>query len=107
SCRAIAVEPDPLRRERIERNAAALGVPALQVVAGRAPEALAGLAGPDAVFVGGGATRPGVLEACRAALRPGGRLVVHAVTLQTELALGAAYREHGGELSRIHVEHAA
>jgi precorrin-6Y C5,15-methyltransferase (decarboxylating) len=107
SCRAIAVEADPLRCERIERNAAALGVPALQVVPGRAPEALAGLPAPDAVFVGGGATRPGVLDACRAALRPGGRLVVHAVTLQTELALGAAYRDHGGELTRIHVEHAA
>jgi precorrin-6Y C5,15-methyltransferase (decarboxylating) len=107
SCRAVAVEADPLRCAGIERNARALGVPTLRVVHGHAPEALAGLPTPDAVFVGGGATGPGVLAACRAALRPGGRLVVHGVTLQTELLLGAAHRDHGGELTRIHIEHAA
>ncbi|MGQ4271356.1 cobalamin biosynthesis bifunctional protein CbiET, partial [Nocardiopsis changdeensis] len=82
-------------------------VPGLRVVHGRAPEALAGLPAPDAVFVGGGATRPGVLGACLEALRPGGRLVVHGVTLETERLLGEAHREHGGELTRIAVETAA
>lgn len=107
TCRAVAVEADPVRSERIARNAAALGVPGLAVVTGTAPDALAGLPPPDAVFVGGGVSRPGVLAACRAALRPGGRLVAHGVTLQTEALLGAAYREHGGELVRIQVERAA
>ncbi len=59
---------------------------------------------PDAVFVGGGASDPGVLDAVWAALRPGGRMVANAVTLETELALGAAWSAHGGEMTRIGVE---
>jgi precorrin-6Y C5,15-methyltransferase (decarboxylating) len=107
TCRAVAVESDPGRAARIGRNAATLGVPTLQVVEGTAPEALADLPPPDAVFVGGGATRAGVLPACLAALRPGGRLVAHGVTLETETLLARLYGEHGGELTRISVEHAA
>ncbi|MEP9365450.1 precorrin-6y C5,15-methyltransferase (decarboxylating) subunit CbiE [Nocardioides sp. CN2-186] len=104
TCTATAVEASPERAERIARNAGALGVPGLDVVMGKAPDALAGLPAPDAVFVGGGATAPGVIDTCLAALRPGGRLVVHGVTLETEQLLAAAYAEHGGELTRISVE---
>ncbi|GAA2724797.1 precorrin-6y C5,15-methyltransferase (decarboxylating) subunit CbiE [Actinocorallia aurantiaca] len=107
SCRTIAVESHPDRARRIETNAAALGVPGLRVVHGRAPEALDGLEAPDAVFVGGGATREGVLDRCWKALRPGGRLVVHGVTLQTEVLLADKYRELGGELVRLSVEQLA
>lgn len=106
SCRTVAVESDPERAARVARNAARLGVPSLEVVHGRAPDALAGLPAPDAVFVGGGATRPGVLDACLDALRPGGRLVVHGVTVETEVLLAARHAAHGGELTRIAVEHA-
>lgn len=104
SCTATAVEAHPERAARIGRNAGRLGVPGLDVVTGRAPDALAGLPAPDAVFVGGGATRPGVLDACLGALRPGGRIVVHGVTLETEHLLADAHRRHGGELTRIAVE---
>ncbi|RKN04640.1 precorrin-6y C5,15-methyltransferase (decarboxylating) subunit CbiE [Streptomyces radicis] len=107
TCRASAVESAPERAARIRRNAGRLGVPTLTVVEGSAPEALAGLPTPDAVFVGGGATRAGVVDACLGALRPGGRLVVHGVTLETERVLADAYRLHGGELSRVAVESAA
>ncbi|WP_235561909.1 precorrin-6y C5,15-methyltransferase (decarboxylating) subunit CbiE [Marmoricola sp. Leaf446] len=107
TCRTVAVEAHPERAARVARNAAALGVPGVVVVEGRAPDALAGLEAPDAVFVGGGATRPGVLEACLEALRPGGRLVVHGVTLETETLLATAYAAHGGELTRHAVETAA
>lgn len=103
---AVAIESDPERAARIARNARALGVPRLQVVEGRAPGALAGLPDPDAVFIGGGATEPGLLEACRAALRSGGRLVVHGVTHQTEALLIEAHERLGGELTRISVEQA-
>ena len=106
-CTATAVESHPERAARIERNAGRLGVPGLSVVTGRAPDALTGLPAPHAVFVGGGATRPGVLDACLRALPPGGRLVVHGVTLETEHLLGDAYGRHGGELTRIAVETAA
>ncbi|WP_327344884.1 precorrin-6Y C5,15-methyltransferase (decarboxylating) subunit CbiT [Mycolicibacter icosiumassiliensis] len=107
TCRAVAVEANGTRAQRISDNACNLGVPALQVVHGAAPQVLADLPAPDAVFIGGGLSRAGVLAACLAALAPGGRLVAHGVTLETEALLAAAYREHGGELTRIQVEHAA
>ncbi|MFH9420413.1 precorrin-6y C5,15-methyltransferase (decarboxylating) subunit CbiE [Streptomyces sp. NPDC017529] len=106
TCRAVAVERDAVRAGRITRNADALGVPALRVVTGPAPEALAGLPAPDAVFVGGGLTAPGLLEACWAALPPGGRLVANTVTLESEALLADWYRRHGGELVRLAVAHA-
>jgi precorrin-6Y C5,15-methyltransferase (decarboxylating) len=107
TCRAIAVESREDRAKRISSNATALGVPGLVVVAGHAPEALAGLEVPDAIFVGGGATEPGLLDACWDALAPGGRIVVHGVTLETENVLAGRYAAVGGELSRLHIEHAA
>jgi precorrin-6Y C5,15-methyltransferase (decarboxylating) len=107
TCRSVAVEADPDRADRIGRNAERLGVPALEVVRGRAPGVLADLPAPDAVFVGGGATADGVLDTCLGAMRPGGRMVVHGVTLETEALLAERYATHGGELTRIHVERAA
>lgn len=107
SCRAVAVESHPERAARIGRNAARLGVPGLEVVEGRAPEALEGLPAPDAVFVGGGVTVPGVLAACWSALRPGGRLVVNAVTLESETWVARWRTEVGGELTRLQVSQAS
>lgn len=104
SCTATAVEADPERAARIGRNARRLGVPHLRIVTGRAPEALEALDPPDAIFVGGGATRPGLLDRCLTMLPTGGRLVVHGVTLETERLLGQAHTAHGGELTRIAVE---
>ncbi|WP_229323770.1 precorrin-6y C5,15-methyltransferase (decarboxylating) subunit CbiE [Streptomyces sp. UNOC14_S4] len=106
SCRAVAVERDPVRAGRIARNAGALGVPALRVVTGAAPASLAGLPVPDAVFVGGGLTAPGLLAACWEALPEGGRLVANTVTLESEALLTEWYRRHGGELTRLAVAHA-
>ena len=103
-CTAVAIERDPARAARITANAARLGVPAVSVVTGAAPSALAGLRTPDAIFVGGGATVPGVLDISWEALAPGGRMVVHAVTLETEEVLLAQFRRHGGELIRLHVD---
>jgi precorrin-6Y C5,15-methyltransferase (decarboxylating) len=107
TCAAVAVEADEVRAGRIAANAEVLGVPALRVVEGRAPEALTGLPTPDVVFIGGGVTNPGVLDACWAALRPGGRLVANAVTLEAEAVLVAGRADHGGELTRLEVARAA
>ena len=107
TCRAVAVESDEPRAGRIVANAEALGVPTLKVVWGRAPDALAGLPAPDAVFIGGGITSPGVLDACWAGLRPGGRLVANAVTLEAEALVIAGRAAHGGDLTRIEVSRAA
>ncbi|WP_306318353.1 MULTISPECIES: precorrin-6y C5,15-methyltransferase (decarboxylating) subunit CbiE [unclassified Streptomyces] len=106
SCRAYAVERDAERAARIERNAARLGVPGLTVVTGPAPAALTELPPPDAVFIGGGLTAPGLLDACWAALAPGGRLVANTVTLESEALLADRYRRHGGELVKLSVAHA-
>ncbi len=106
SLRAIAIEAQAERAARIRRNAASLGVASLEIVQGSAPQALAGLPTPDAVFVGGGASDKGVLDAALAALRGGGRLVVNAATLQTEALLLARYSELGGELIRIAIARA-
>jgi precorrin-6Y C5,15-methyltransferase (decarboxylating) len=104
---AIAIEPRDDRADRAARNAAALGVPdRLTVVRDSAPAALEGLAAPDAVFVGGGVTTPGLLERCWDALQGGGRLVANAVTLESEQALHAARAARGGELVKIEIAHA-
>jgi precorrin-6Y C5,15-methyltransferase (decarboxylating) len=101
SCRAIAIESDPERAARIGRNAEALGVPGLRRVNARAPAALAELPTPDAIFIGGGLTAEGMLDTAWAALRPGGRLVANAVTLESEALLAQWYVLHGGELIRV------
>jgi precorrin-6Y C5,15-methyltransferase (decarboxylating) len=101
SMRAIAVESVPGRAARIARNAATLGVPDLHVIEGHAPAALIGLDPPDAVFVGCGASDAAILDAAVAALRAGGRLVVNAVTLESEAALLARHAAEGGDLTRI------
>ncbi|WP_435172382.1 precorrin-6y C5,15-methyltransferase (decarboxylating) subunit CbiE [Actinacidiphila sp. bgisy145] len=107
SCRAVSVERDPVRAARITANADRLGVPALRVAVGAAPAALAELPVPDAVFVGGGLTAPGLLDTCWDALPAGGRLVANTVTLESEALLAAHYRRRGGELVRLSVAHAA
>jgi precorrin-6Y C5,15-methyltransferase (decarboxylating) len=104
--RAIAIERRPDRSARIRANALRLGVPALDVIEGRAPDVVPDLEPPDAVFVGGGASAPGVLAACWGALRPGGRIVANAVTLEGEQALQAARSGFGGSLLRLAVSHA-
>jgi precorrin-6B C5,15-methyltransferase / cobalt-precorrin-6B C5,C15-methyltransferase len=106
SARAIAIERREDRAERARRNAGSLGVPSLEVVIGDAPAVLEGLAQPDAVFIGGGLTAPGLLERCWAALGPGGRIVANAVTLEGEQVLAVARSAHGGELVRIEIGHA-
>jgi precorrin-6Y C5,15-methyltransferase (decarboxylating) len=105
--RAVAIEQQAERAERIRRNAAAFGVPGLEIIEGPAPAALAGLPSPDAVFVGGGASDSGVLDTAARALRSGGRLVVNAVTLETEALLIARHAVLGGELIRIAISRAA
>ncbi len=104
--RAIAIEARADRADRILANAAALGVPQIEVVTGTAPAAFADLPQPQAIFVGGGASDPKLLDAAFAALAPGGRLVVNAVTLETEAELSHRFKAQGGELLRIEISRA-
>ncbi len=104
--RAVAIEANPVRAARAARNALSLGVPALEVVTGRAPGAFRDLGTPDAIFIGGGASAPGAIEAAVAALPAGGRLVVNAVTLETQAVLVEERAKRGGDLIQISVAHA-
>lgn len=106
SCRAIAIEERSDRAACIRRNAALLGTPGLKLVEGNAPAALDGLPQPDAVFIGGGASVAGVFETCWGALKPAGRLVVNAVSLETEALLLRRFAAYGGDLRRISIERA-
>jgi len=106
SLSAAAIERRSDRAARIRRNANAFGVPDLQVIEAAAPQALNNLPPPNAIFIGGGATSPGLIETARAALLPNGRLVVNAVTLETEVVLLNAHAQHGGTMTRVEIHHA-
>jgi precorrin-6Y C5,15-methyltransferase (decarboxylating) len=103
--RAIGIEPRADRRAMAAANALALGTPKLVIIDGTAPAALEGLDPPDAIFIGGGLSQ-GVFEAAWDALRPLGRLVANAVTLESEATLMALHAAHGGELVKIMVHRA-
>ncbi|WP_433615534.1 precorrin-6y C5,15-methyltransferase (decarboxylating) subunit CbiE [Dactylosporangium sp. CA-139114] len=107
ACHAVAFERDEDRAGRIRRNAETFGVPGLRLVLGSAPAVLAGQPRPDAIFIGGGFTAPGVFDACWSALRPGGRLVVNAVTIESERLVAELQQRYGGELTRLAVHRAA
>lgn len=103
-CRAISIEQHSHRLQFIADNMAALGTPHLQLVQGKAPAALTDLPTPDAIFIGGGVTAPGLLATCWTALRSGGRLVANAVTVESELQLLQLHQQVGGELTRIAIQ---
>ena len=98
SCWAVAFESDALRRDRIAANARTFGVDIR--VLGEAPESFEGVC-PDVIFVGGGLTRDGLVEECLARLPAGGRIVVNAVTVESEALLMSWYARLGGELRRF------
>lgn len=102
---AIGIEPRADRRTFAANNALALGVPKLELIDGMVPQALDGLKSPDAIFIGGGLSVE-TFQACWDALRPLGRLVVNAVTLESEAILLDLFKTHGGEMARIQISRA-
>ncbi|HZA10773.1 precorrin-6y C5,15-methyltransferase (decarboxylating) subunit CbiE [Mycobacterium sp.] len=102
-CTAVAFERDEQRRARIAHNAAAFG--ANIDVRGPAPDAFDGATDPAAIFVGGGLTEPGLLDACFDRLGIGGRLVANAVTAESEAVVAQWHARLGGELRRYQHYH--
>jgi precorrin-6B C5,15-methyltransferase / cobalt-precorrin-6B C5,C15-methyltransferase len=98
-CTAVAFERDETRRNNVGLNAAAHGVSV--ELRGEAPDGFAGAAAPAAIFVGGGLTQAGLLDACLERLPAGGRLVTNAVTVESEAAVAQAYSRLGGKLQRF------
>ncbi|MDZ8049975.1 MAG: precorrin-6y C5,15-methyltransferase (decarboxylating) subunit CbiE [Aulosira sp. ZfuVER01] len=105
-CRAIAIEQNSSRLRYIADNAAALGVPNLQIIQGKAPNALKDLPQPDAIFIGGGVTAAGLFDICWSALKPGGRLVANVVTIEGEQTLFKWYEQVGANFTRIAIQRA-
>ena len=103
--RAIGIEPRADRRALAAANALALGTPRLELIDGVVPAALDGLDPPDAVFIGGGLSQE-VFDAAWTALRPLGRLVANAVTLESEATLLKLHKKHGGQLVKLSVARA-
>jgi precorrin-6B C5,15-methyltransferase / cobalt-precorrin-6B C5,C15-methyltransferase len=103
SCTAVAFERDERRRLNVGFNAAAFGVSI--DVRGEAPDAFAVAEAPSAIFIGGGLTKPGLLDACLDNLPANGRLVANAVTVESEALLAQAYSRLGGELRRFQHYH--
>ncbi|MFD4367494.1 precorrin-6y C5,15-methyltransferase (decarboxylating) subunit CbiE [Rhodococcus sp. NPDC058521] len=105
-CRAVCFERKDSRVEQIRANAHRLGVPSL-VSAGEVPDAFNSLSSatsvPDAIFVGGGVTQDRLLDHCWRRLPVGGRMVVNAVTAESEATLLAWYGAHGGTLRKFQV----
>lgn len=100
---AICFERVEERLEMIAKNRTALGVPSLEILAGEAMESIDGQEPPEAIFLGGGVSDDALFEACWQALKPGGRLVANAVTIEGEQALYARHKTHGGELARLEI----
>lgn len=105
TCRAVTFEKVETRREQITENATALGVPGIELQ-GSAPESFTGLAFPNAIFIGGGLTHPGLFDACWRQLPAGGRLVANAVTAESEALLTTLRARYGGDLRRFQIHRA-
>ncbi|MBU2937334.1 MULTISPECIES: precorrin-6y C5,15-methyltransferase (decarboxylating) subunit CbiE [Pacificibacter] len=103
--RAIGIERRADRRAMALENAITLGAPNLRIVDGEVPDALSELDAPDAIFIGGGLSQDSFAVAW-SALKPHGRLVANAVTLEGEAVLFDLFQKHGGDLTRIAISRA-
>ena len=102
---AYAIDRNQTQLDRGSANAERHGVPGFKPISGNAAEQIANLPRPDAVFIGGGMSEQ-VISVAQAALRPGGCLVAHAVTIESESVIIAAWQRAGGDLVRLSVQHA-
>ncbi len=96
-----AVDRDPERIAAAMENAHRLGAPSITFLTDSVQSAAETLtAAPDVVFIGGGLSHA-LVDTVMARLATPGRLVVNAVTLESESILTALHKSFGGELVRI------
>ena len=99
--RVEALEADPTRATRARGNVESFGLGHRhRLHEARAPEVLSTLPTPDAVFIGGGAS-DALLSRLWDLIPPGTRLVMNAVTLETEALVLDWSTRHGGHLLKI------
>ncbi|MEX0582695.1 MAG: precorrin-6y C5,15-methyltransferase (decarboxylating) subunit CbiE [Sneathiella sp.] len=104
--RAVAIEARRDRFDLIEKNRINLGVPQLKTMNAAAPNALTGLETPDAIFIGGGLRIENLFEISWDSLKPGGRLVANAVTIEGEQRLFQWRERYDGTLTRLNFSRA-
>ena len=105
--RVEALEADPTRAARARGNVDSFGLGHRhRLTEARAPEGLEGLPTPDAVFIGGGAS-DALLTHLWALIAPGTRLVMNAVTLETESLVLNWSARHGGSLLKVELSEPA
>jgi len=102
---AIAIEKNPARAAQIKLNASKMGAPHLEIIISEANLCLEELRQPNAIFIGGGASEA-LIHKCWGALPIGGRLVINAVTLETQSLLAQNYQQLGGDLIQIQISRA-
>lgn len=91
-----AIERDDEGIDLIQKNQAKFGTRNLSVLHGEAPAVLEGLSTPDAVFIGGSGGRlSDILDVVARELRPEGRVVINAASLETAGAALIGLRERG------------
>ncbi|WP_040768300.1 precorrin-6y C5,15-methyltransferase (decarboxylating) subunit CbiE [Tsukamurella sp. 1534] len=92
----VGVERREDRAERVRRNASRAGVP-FEVVVADTAELNTDLPEPDAIFIGGGLSET-LATACVGVLKPGGRLVANAVTVESQSLATVLRNRFGGAL---------
>lgn len=100
--RVFAVEREEEGVKLIKANREKFHLSVIEVVAGEAPAALQGLPAPDRVVVGGSGGRlQEILTFVDGVLKPGGRIVVPALTLETVQDTAVFFREKGYEWEMV------
>ena len=94
----FAIERSPARLACLAENRRRFAALNLEIISGEAPYALHELPSPERIFIGGGLSGkngPEILRLASACLKPGGRLVLNCVLLES-LELGRKFLEDLG-----------
>lgn len=100
--KVFAIEKEPERVAHIRENIEKFGVNNLEVSECKAPQGIENFADPDALFIGGsGGNLSDILDIVKERLRPSGRVVINAITLETLHEATTGLKERGFEVDVV------
>lgn len=103
--RVIAVEKHPDRVHQIQANQRRLRAFNVEIVQAVLPDGLANLPAPDRVFIGGGGRDLGqIIEWAESRLKPGGRMVVNTVLMDSMGRARETFRAIGFETEVVQIQ---